>query len=381
MERHYRKGVHARRAHAHIPEGTYEEELGRDGFFGDQVQFYRLHPVTDWTRIEGPLQPHSIATYELVPDDMKDPNGGPVTVLHNEDMSLSISRRSEPMPFFFRNADGDELHFIHKGEGRFECDFGAMDFEPGDYILVPKGTNYRFVYETRENFSLIIEARSPFEFPERGILGRHAHYDTSQLVTPEPEPVKHSDQEEWELRIKKRGEYTSVFYPFCPMDVVGWTGSLTVLKLNTRDIASLSSDRQHLPPSAHCTFQSKGVYVCTFTPRFLESDPNVERVPWCHRNIDFDEVFFTHSGEFTLSRTPGSKSAATGTMSLNPAGLHHGPQPGVLENIHENWQERQRWEFTAINIDVEQPLALTEAAMAVEEPDHYKRWIKEPAGR
>ena len=39
--------------HANLPEGTYEEELGRDGFFGDQVQFYRLNPNTNWTRIGG----------------------------------------------------------------------------------------------------------------------------------------------------------------------------------------------------------------------------------------------------------------------------------------------------------------------------------------
>ena len=68
MKYSYSKGTHTRQAHTSIPEGTYEEELGRDGFFGDQVQFYRLNPNTNWTRIEGPLQPHSIQSYDLLPD-------------------------------------------------------------------------------------------------------------------------------------------------------------------------------------------------------------------------------------------------------------------------------------------------------------------------
>ena len=384
MKHNYAKGIYTKQAHSNVPEGTYEEEFGRSGFFGDQAQLYRLHPTTDWTRIEGPLKPHAIRTYELAPDDMHDANGHPVTVLFNDDMRLSVSRRGATMPYFFRNGDGDELHFIHKGEGRFECDFGALSFEPGDYILIPKGTNYRFVYETSDNFSLIVESATPFGFPERGVLGQHAPFDFTKLQTPEPAPVEQSEQAEWELRIKKHDQFTSVFYPFCPMDVVGWHGSLTVLKLNTRDLCGVMSDRLHLPPSAHTTFESKGVYVCTFTPRPYETDPAVERVPWAHRNIDYDEVFFTHDGEFTLARPKGSESAATEVMSLNPAGLHHGPHPGVLEKAKKNWQKHARLEFTAINIDTEKPLTMTAAAMAVEVPDLYKTWavktkVEEPA--
>ena len=374
MRFNYAKGIHSRQAHANLPEGTYEEELGRDGFFGDQVQFYRLNPNTNWTRIEGPLQPHSIQSYDLIPEDMNDPHGGPVRLLYNEDISLSISRRRESMPFFFRNADGDELHFIHKGGGRFESDFGAMSFEVGDYILVPKGTNYRFVYDTNENFSIIVESRYAISFPDRGVIGQHAPFDYSKLETPEPDPVYESDQGEWELKIKKCDQFTSVFYPFCPMDVVGWAGSLTVLKLNVRDISNLMSEGMHLPPSVHSTFTAKGLYVCTFRPRNLEGNPNVERVPWGHRNIDFDEVFFIHDGQFTMSRTEGGKGAATGSISLNPAGLHHGPEPGVREASRKNWQKHARSEVTALNIDVELPLTMTDAAKAVEVPEYFKTW-------
>ncbi|MEE8302624.1 MAG: homogentisate 1,2-dioxygenase [Candidatus Tectomicrobia bacterium] len=372
---HYAKGRHPKQAHVNIPEGLYEEEFGRQGFFGPQTQLYHRHPVTDWTRIEGPLQPRAMRTYDLQPDDAQDPDGRPTMLLHNEDVRIAISRRSETMPFFFRNADGDELHFIHKGQGQVECDFGTMAFEPGDYLLMPKGTSYRLVYETSDNFSLIVEARAPLGFPPRGIAGQHAPFDFTVIETPEPAPVTDSNGQEWELRIKRGDRYTSVFYDFCPMDVVGWHGSLSVLKLNTRDLRCLMSEGVHLPPSAHCTFQGQGFVVCTFTPRPLEGDPAAERVPWYHRNIDYDEVFFIHDGEFTLSRSSGSGRTA-GMMTINPGGLHHGPHPGVQEASRKHWQKDARLEFTAVNIDTERPLTMTEAATAVEIPDYYTSWIR-----
>jgi homogentisate 1,2-dioxygenase len=374
---HRAKGTISRQARVNTPEGTYEESFGRQGFFGPQATLYRRPPTTAWSRIEGPLQPRALRTYDLTPDDMADAHGLPTTLLSNDDVSIAVSRRRETMPFFFRNADGDELHFIHQGQGRLECDFGVMAFEPGDYLLIPRGTNYRLVYTGTENFSLIVEARGALGFPERGLIGQHAPFDFTLIDTPEPAPVEDADGQEWELRIKKRRQYTSVFYDFCPMDVVGWHGSLSVLKLNVRDLRSLMSDRIHLPPSAHTTFQAPGFVVCTFVPRPLEGDPGARRVPSYHRNVDYDEVFFTHSGEFTLSGKPGARPM--GVMTLNPAGLHHGPQPGVEEASRTNWRKDARLEFTAINIDTEQPLELTEVARGVEIPEYYTNWMRPSA--
>jgi homogentisate 1,2-dioxygenase len=371
---HRAKGIYARQARVNTPAGTYEEGFGRRGFYGPQAVLYRRHPTTDWTRIEGPLQPRALRTYDVVPEDMQDPQGHPAALLYNDDVRLAVSRRQETMPFFFRNADGDELHFIHKGQGRLECDFGVMSFEPGDYLLMPKGTNYRLVYTTTDNFSLILESRAPLGFPERGLLGQHAPFDFTLLETPEPAPATAEDGQEWELRIKRAGRYTSVFYDFCPMDVVGWHGSLAVLKLNVRDLRPIMSDRIHLPPSAHTTFEAPGVAVCTFTPRPLEGDPSAKRVPMYHRNIDYDEVIFTHAGAFTLSANAGERP--TGVMTLNPAGLQHGPRPGVEEASRRHWQKDARAEFTAINIDVERPLLLTDIATAAEIPDYYTQWMR-----
>lgn len=102
---HYQKGRVPRQAHVAIPEGLYEEEHGRQGFAGRASQLYHRHPPTEWTRIDGPLQPHLINTGALEPSDLRDSGGEPLRVLYNDDVSIAISRRTEPMPFCFRNGD------------------------------------------------------------------------------------------------------------------------------------------------------------------------------------------------------------------------------------------------------------------------------------
>ena len=51
------EGKTSRQAHADLPEGTYEREIGRDGFFGPATHIYHRHPPTGWTAFEGPLGP------------------------------------------------------------------------------------------------------------------------------------------------------------------------------------------------------------------------------------------------------------------------------------------------------------------------------------
>ena len=70
-----------------------------------------------------------------------------------------------------------------------------------------------------------------------------------------------------------------------------------------------------------------------------------------------------------------SGARPTGILTLNPAGLHHGPQPGVEEASRKHWQKDARLAFTAVNIDTEQPLLLSDSAMAVEIPDYYTNWM------
>ena len=322
-----RRGKVPNQAHVGIPEGLYEEEHGRNGFAGSVSHLYRTHPPTAWIAIDGKLRPRAFACTQIPKAALSNTTQS-VLMMHSRDVHLHMSCRRETMPYFVRNADGDEVHFVHLGRGRFETDYGVLSYEPGDYVVIPKGTTYRIHIDTEPSFSLIMETPIPTVMPDRGPLGQHALFDKGVLLAPELETVEPAETgfQTWEVRIKRQGEWTGVTYPFYPMDVVGWKGDLWVAKLNVRDFRPVVSPRYHLPPSVHQTFQAGGCLISTFAPRPLESDPEALRVPFYHRNTDYDEVLFYHEGEF-FSRA----GIQAGMLTLHPQGIHHGPQPQAVE--------------------------------------------------
>lgn len=362
-----KKGLASRQAHVALPPGTVEEEHGRSGFFGAASHLYRLNPPTGWTNIEGPLRPHLIDTNLLTPTDQHDPEGEPVIFLGNNDVRMSISRRSSPMPFTFRNADGDEVYFVHRGQGRFETDYGVIPYEVGDYVVIPRGTNYRVIPEVEDNYFLIVESTGEINQPSKevkGLIGQHALYDPAVVVTPELAPVN-QEPGEYRVRIKRLGQYTHVTYPFDPIDVVGWKGDLTVWKINIKEIRPVMSHRAHLPPSAHTTFLTDNAVMCTFLPRPLEEDDDALKVPFYHRNTDYDEVLFYHDGDF-FSRD----NIKPGMVTLHPIGIHHGPHPKALRNQ----SKKTRTDEVAVMLDARNALFLSPEAEAVEFAEYWKSW-------
>lgn len=296
---HYRKGQTTLQAHVDVPEGLYEEEYARQGFFGRTSHLYRHQPPVGWTAIEGDLRPEALRVLEMAELSNEDFWEGRVAFLHNDDVVISLSRLEKPMPYYFRNADGDEVFFVHKGSGELETDFGPLAYEPGDYLVIPRGTVYRFTPAETTSL-LIVESFGEVSIPDRGMLGRHALFDTDVIQTPTPDAKRYEGLTgEWTLRIKRMGRFTTVTYPFNPITTVGWKGDLTVWQLNVRDIRPVMSERYHLPPSAHTTWLMKNAVICTFLPRSLENgDPGAMKVPFYHSNIDFDEVLFYHAGDF-----------------------------------------------------------------------------------
>jgi homogentisate 1,2-dioxygenase len=359
----WRKGSVARQAHVGLPRGTVEEEHGREGFTGPASQLYRLHAPTGWSRMEGPLRPHAFDALAAA-DNGDEPSFVPLLV--NPDLVVGVLGRPSTAPFFSRNADGDELHFIHQGSGRYETDYGTLPYRTGDYVLLPRGTTFRQdVIEP--TMTLVMEARNAaFTLPERGILGRNAVVDPLIIEVPEPDP--HDEAGEFEVVVKRDDQLTSVFYPFHPLDVVGWQGDLAPLRFNIAQIRPVSSERYHLPPSAHVTWETRNAVVCTFAPRPVETDPEALRLPYYHRNIDYDEAIFYHSGQF-MSRV-GIK---TGWITWHPQGIHHGPQPGAVERDAAEPRKLRHEEY-AVAVDTRYPLTLTPAAEKTEWPEYHRSW-------
>ena len=364
------KGIHTQQAHVDIPEGTYEEEHGLEGFYGPVSQLYHSNPPTGWKRIEGPLKPRAYNCNQLPAQQALNPINGRITVLQNQDVALAVWQPVSEPDYFIRNADGDELFFIHKGSGLLETDYGPLAYEPGDYIVLPRGVTYRFLPNNNkpgENFFLIIESVSHIRQPDRGMMGQHALYDQSVIVTPNPQDFNTITQAniEYEVKVKRQGQITRFFYDYHPLDVMGWKGNLYPWKLNVHNICPVMSHRAHLPPSVHTTFLGQGFVVCSFLPRPLETAAGAVRVPFYHRNIDYDEVLFYHAGDF-FSRD----GITEGMMTFHPQGFHHGPHPKAIE---KSWTKTETDEI-AVMLDTRHPLNFTPEAEQCEWHAYWKSW-------
>lgn len=361
------RGKVALQAHVAIPDGTVEEEYARNGFSGRYAHLYREHAPVGWTRIEGPLRPR---LYDLAAPAAGDYLAARTPVLANADCTISVAAISTPMPYLVRNADGDELLFVHAGAGRLETDFGPLPYEPGDYLVIPRGTLYRLA-PTTETRLLVVETAGELTVPDRGMLGQHALFDPAVIRVPSPGESSSLGPDaagEWRVVIQRQRALTSVFYPHCPLDVVGWKGTLSAWQLNVRDIRPVSSDRYHLPPTAHTTLVASNVAICTFAPRPLENgDPRAMKVPFFHSNIDFDEVLFYHAGEF-FSR----EGVRPGMLTFHPQGIHHGPQARAAERA----PAATRTEEVAVMIDTRRPLDPCAPAAAFEHADYWRSWRK-----
>lgn len=349
------RGTVPRRVHRDLG-GLKDDELGRRGFQGRQAQLYRRNDPTRF-KARGRLRLVNLPPEQLAPTDATDPRGGALHLFGNADCHIWLSRRAEPMPFYRRNVDGDEVHFVHQGTGIVETEFGTIPYEPGDYLVIPKAVTHRVVPADRAGVFFIVETAGELQVPDYGLFGRHTPYDPSIVFIPEA-AVLPSDQAEYEVRIKYDGADETIVYPYNPCDVEGWRGDYFPWKLNIRDWNVVMSDTLHLVPTVHAFLQAPGVWVLNFLPRPFERTPGVERLPYYHRNADYDEVAFFHGG--TVLGTP----LPQGLITHSPQGLHHGVPERGREQARATFDQHDSIDWQIIAVDVARPLRLDPALEA-----------------
>ncbi len=359
MENFKASGTYTKQAHVKIPEGLYEEEHGRKGFFGRVSHLYHENQLTNWTEIKGDLKPRNLPpSFEKVPENTFQ------DFLYNNDVIISFGRFTKSFVNFYRNADFDELYFIHEGEGKLETTYGHIPYKKGDYIVIPRGTTYKLYLSTPTKI-LKVEANSEFEEPSRGILGPNALYDQTAIFVPEA-AIGAEKGSSFNIDIKREGKMTTVTYPFNPLDVKGWKGSVYPWKLSIYDYCPVTSHRYHMPPSAHTTFVCKNFVICSFVARPLEDSAHgVLKVPFYHSNIDYDEVLFYHEGDFFSRDNIGA-----GAITFHPQGIHHGPHPQAFKKANDRTHTNEY----AVMVDTRFPLLMTEWFAQVENQNYYMSW-------
>jgi homogentisate 1,2-dioxygenase len=361
------EGTASRQAHADLPPGTYEREMSKEGFFGPAAFFHHRHPPTGWSSFEGPLSPHAFDFTKL--DAVAAHPWSAPDLLYNASVRIRFWRASGNMDALARNADGDELLFVHQGRGELYCDFGRLAFEPGDYVVLPRGTMWRLECAEPAAILMIEATNASYMLPEKGLVGGHAIFDPAMLDTPRVDEafLAQQDEKPWRVAVKRRGAVSTVTFPYNPLDAIGWHGDLAACRINVRDIRPLMSHRYHLPPSAHTTFVGSRFVVCTFVPRPFETDPGAIKIPFFHNNDDYDEVLFYHAGDF-FSRD----NIHPGMVTLHPGGFTHGPHPKALSRMLV--QSKPATDEYAVMVDTRDPLEIAPAAAKVEWAGYVDSW-------
>ncbi|TDO50539.1 homogentisate 1,2-dioxygenase [Kribbella sp. VKM Ac-2527] len=356
----YSQGTIPRQGQTRWPEQLIEEHHGRDGFAGDCTVLHREHPTTKWTRVTGPLRPRGLQTTGLTVADADDPRALPTVLLFNDDVSVAVSRRRTPAPYYLRNLDGDTIILVLLGSGRMVSDFGSLPYGPREYLVIPKGTNYRLIPDDVEHLAYFIETTEPVEVADRTMLGHFLPFDTAVLEVPVldgPSGTPAEQDGEWEVVLKRDGELTSIFYDFDPLDVVGWQGNVVPFRLKLSDIRPLTAERLDVPPVTHATFQTPGAWVCTFAPRPWQSADDAARVQPFHRNVDYDEVIIHLGGDEGVPGPP------PGLLTVTPGGMNHGPSAALVAT------PLARLPFYILNLDTRRALRVTSDFESAEIPD------------
>jgi homogentisate 1,2-dioxygenase len=362
------------------PDGSlYSEQVfGTRGFSGIASTLYHVHPPTQAAKFSpvGDLRPEILDEEPLRHRHLKtsllpaagDPITGRTALLVNDDVSLGFCRPVEAMDYFYKNADGDDLLFVHEGSGRLETMFGLLEYGPGDYLVIPRGTIYRIVAGSPETRMLVIESSSAVEVPRRyrneyGQMLEHAPYCERDIRVPERLDT-HDEAGRYEVRIKARGRLTAYFYEFHPLDVAGWDGYLYPWAFNIADFEPVTGSL-HQPPPVHQTFEARNYVVCSFVPRMLDYHPEAVPVPYNHSNLESDEVLYYVNSSFGSRR-----GIEEGSITQHPSGLPHGPQPGAVEAS----LGQTRTEEMAVMLDTFRPLRRTRAAAALEDEQYPFSW-------
>lgn len=359
----------------------YEQLFGTEGFSGHSSLLYQVHrptqvkeilksyDVTPKIAINKNIKALLLKGFEVKPtadflESRKD-------MLVNSDCIIGLAAPQKSLrTYFYKNADADEMLFIHKGKGKLRTMMGNISFEYGDYLIIPRGMIYQIDFDTTDNRIFYVESHAPFYTPKRyknesGQLLEHSPFCERDFKLPN-ELETFDEKGDFLIKIKKEGMIHEVVYATHPFDVIGWDGYNFPYGFSIHNFEPITG-RVHQPPPVHQTFETSTFVVCSFCPRLYDYHPKAIPAPYNHSNIDSDEVLYYVDGDF-MSRN----NIEQGHITLHPKGIPHGPAPGAYERSIGQKETQE----LAVMVDTFKPLMVTEAAMGIDDGKYYKSWTE-----
>lgn len=364
------------------PDGSlyYEQLFGTIGFDGMSSLMYHVnrptmvkeigaaYDVSPKIAVEKNMKARKLIGFDTVPqEDFLDSR---VPLLVNSDIHIGVAAPLKSLTeYFYKNADADEMLFIHRGTGTLRTLVGNIRFEYGDYLIIPRGMIYQIEFDTEDNRILFAESFHPIYTPKRyrnwfGQLLEHSPFCERDYKLP-TDLETHDETGEFVMKIKKQGMLHELVYATHPFDVVGWDGYNYPYGFSIHNFEPITG-RVHQPPPVHQTFEAKTFVICSFCPRLYDYHPRAIPAPYNHSNIDSDEMLYYVDGDF-MSRNDIDK----GYITLHPGGIPHGPHPGAYER---SIGKKETGEL-AVMIDTFKPLQITEAAIGLDDGVYYQSWL------
>ncbi|MGL4597145.1 MAG: homogentisate 1,2-dioxygenase [Bacteroidia bacterium] len=359
----------------------YEQLFGTEGFHGFSSLLYQVHRPTQIKEIlssksvapkiaiDKNIKPLLLQGFQLqAADDFLDAR---TPLLLNSDCIISLAApRTSLRSYFYKNADADEMLFVHKGKGTLRTLMGNIPFEYGDYLIIPRGMIYQIDFDTTDNRLLVLESYHPLYTPKRYKNASGQHLEHSPFCERDfklPTTLETYDEKgDFIIKVKKEGVLHEIVYATHPFDVIGWDGYNFPWGFSIHNFEPITG-RVHQPPPVHQTFETGAFVVCSFCPRLYDYHPLSIPAPYNHSNIDSDEVLYYVDGDF-MSRN----NIEQGHITLHPKGIPHGPAPGAMERSIGQKETQE----LAVMIDTFRPLMVTEAAIGIDDGKYYKSWTE-----
>lgn len=310
----------------------------RNGFAGPVTTMARMQYTPTYSRVEGDYTPRRLEAWQTLPG-ADHPRGFPIPILESPTTRVELWQRTSDTPYAVRDVFHDQLFCVLDGGARLETDFGVLDLEPLDLVLIPRSVSVR-LSDVRSLQLIVLSTENALRLnPENDAVLSPADVDVAR---PYDDPVGRPG--EYELVVRHGHDTTSYFYDYDPLPIMQVDGSPVVQRFNLANVHAISAEEGAVAPPPARLFDGNTDETLAF---YLGS--RVSGRPPVHHNADYDELGLYVKG-------PGVFGAMTvpGTIVWVPKGvIHQGPE----ENVPEG--------YVAWLIETRAKLELTEAGRMI----------------
>jgi homogentisate 1,2-dioxygenase len=268
----------------------------------------------------------------------------------------------------FSNADGELLILPQQGDLRIATEFGVIEAEPSEFVLIPRGVKFRVELKGAFARGLVFENYGhPWVLPELGLIGSNGLANAIDFQAP----VASFEDEDVRTQVvhKLGGRLWSVYLDYSPFDVVAWRGSLTPYKYDMRNFVAMGTATvDHPDPSIYCALASPAhdVSGCNadfmiIPPRWLVGDHTLH-LPGFHRNA------VTEISSIVCGMPVTNGIDLNGSVGVTNSWSPHGPDVATFELSREaNVDPERVKDLLMVMVETRYPLEFTQDALDMKE--------------